>query len=62
MGEKSRPSFIRQFSHEELQKITIAHGPEHSGKFERASQLLDQLAVEKQFVEFLTLAAYDQLP
>lgn len=61
-GRKITPDLFRQFSHEELQKITVAHGPGHSGKFEQASRLLDRLAVEKPFIDFLTLAAYDELP
>ena len=48
---------------EELEKIRAMYGDAlfSAGKFSAAKELFDQLVSEKQFVDFLTLVAYDQL-
>ena len=48
---------------EELDQIRDTFGVENinQGEFQRARQLLDLVATSDQFIDFLTLAAYDQL-
>jgi malate synthase len=62
-GRKVTLELYRQMKAEELVKIEELVGPEwfESGKFDLASQLLDELISGQEFVEFLTLVSYDYL-
>jgi malate synthase len=62
-GRKVSVDLCRALAIEELAKIEKLVGPERfeSGKFELASQILDQLFAGEEFVDFLTLIAYEHL-
>ncbi|UCG26000.1 MAG: malate synthase A [Chloroflexota bacterium] len=62
-GRKVSVDLCRSIAVEEMAKIEGMVGQERvaSGKFELAGQLLDQLISNDEFVEFLTLVAYDHL-
>ncbi len=63
-GRKVTVELFRQIEAEELEKIKQAIGEEQyaSRKFDKATQLLDNIITEERFVEFLTLPAYQYLP
>jgi malate synthase len=52
---------VRRIEDEELAKIRQRYGEDvyRSGRFEEARQIFDQVALADDFVEFLTLPAYD---
>ena len=60
-GRKITLELYRALLSEEMNKIKLMVGEKRfaSGKFELAKQLFDQLVTEKNFIEFLTLRAYD---
>jgi malate synthase len=62
-GRQISTEFYRRLLSEEMEKIKSAVGAERfaAGKYAIARQLFDQLVTAKNFVEFLTLTAYEQL-
>lgn len=62
-GRKVDQQLYRKLKAEEVDKIKTMLGEEAfgSGKFPLAAELLDNLVAEKNFVEFLTLIAYNYL-
>ena len=62
-GRKVTVDLCRSIVAEEMANIEGLVGKERldSGKFELASQLLDQLISADEFIDFLTLVAYDYL-
>ncbi len=52
---------VRRIEDEELARLRDAYGDElyGSGRFEEARRIFDQVALADEFVEFLTLPAYD---
>ena len=62
-GRKVTTDLYRSLLPEELDKIKAMFGEANfaAGKFQLASQLFDRLVTEPDFVEFLTLIAYDHL-
>ncbi len=62
-GRKVDAALYRQLQAEEVDKLRQALGAEmfDAGKFLLAAQLLERLATDDQFTEFLTLLAYDYL-
>lgn len=54
---------FRKMVPEELEKIKEMVGPEAyaAGKFEEARQILEELVINDNFIDFLTLIAYDHL-
>jgi len=54
-GRTVNPDLYRQFADEEQSKLSPT--PELTS----ARRLLDQLVLSKQFIEFLTLIAYEQI-
>jgi malate synthase len=62
-GRRVTIELLRQVLREELDKIRGAVGDQafRGGKYELAAQLFDSLATSDQFVDFLTLPAYDHL-
>jgi len=63
-GRRVTLELFRQVLHEELDKLRAIVGAEAyaSGKYERAAELMDNIIASDEFVEFLTLPAYDELP
>ena len=57
------PEWVRQVEDEELEKIRAAVGAEAfaAGRYDEARELFEQVALADDFVEFLTLPAYDRL-
>jgi malate synthase len=62
-GRKVDIPLCRQIMEEELLKIKTAIGDEiyNKGKFGEASQLFEQLIVQEEFIDFLTLPGYEKL-
>ena len=62
-GRKVSVELYKSLLPEELEKIKELYGEElyRNGKFDIATQLLDRLVVDDEFVDFLTLIAYDYL-
>jgi malate synthase len=62
-GRKVTDELFRQVLGEELGKIEQLYGPErYAGRhFQQASAIFDQITTSPEFVEFLTLPAYQQL-
>ena len=62
-GRKISEKLYRQFLAEEIENIKTLYGSESyaESKMELAIELFDELVTSKQFVEFLTLPAYDKL-
>jgi malate synthase len=62
-GTKITVELFRQITEEELRKIQSDIGPEAyaKSKFDLAHQIFDQIIVSDDFVEFLTLPAYEYL-
>ena len=56
-------ALVRRIEDEELAKLRETYGEElyGRGRFEEARQLFDRVALSEQFVEFLTLPAYEVL-
>ncbi len=63
-GRKVTLDLVREMTKEELAKIRDAIGAERydSGKFDEAAKLFDDFVANDELAEFLTLAAYEQLP
>ncbi len=62
-GRKVTADLYRAWLPEELEKIKSMFGEARyrTGKFDLARQILDKLVLEKDFIQFLTLLAYDYL-
>ncbi len=62
-GTLITPEFVRQVEDEELEKIKQAVGEDvfAQGKYDEARELFDQVALADDFVEFLTLPAYERI-
>ena len=62
-GTPITPEFVRQVEDEELDKIKQAVGEDAfvKGKYDEARELFDQVALSDDFVEFLTLPAYERI-
>ncbi|MBI2824187.1 MAG: malate synthase A [Planctomycetia bacterium] len=63
-GRRVTIELVRQILREELDKIRAAVGDQAytSGKYELAARLFDNIVASDEFVEFLTLPAYEHLP
>ncbi len=57
------PEWVRSVEDEELDKIRAVVGEDvfDAGKYDEAHQLFEQVALADDFVEFLTLPAYERL-
>ena len=62
-GRKISDKLYRQFLSEEIEKIKTLYGSQFytESKMDPAIELFDQLVTSKQFVDFLTLPAYEKL-
>ena len=62
-GTPITPDWVRQVETEELEKVKQAIGAEvyDAGEFEQARELFEQVALADDFVEFLTLPAYERI-
>lgn len=62
-GAPITTSMVREVATEELTRIRAQVGDDHyrAGRFERAWEIFSQVALEDEFVEFLTLPAYQDL-
>jgi malate synthase len=62
-GAPITPEYVRQIETEELEKIKAAVGEEAyaKGRYDEARELFEQVALADEFVEFLTLPAYERL-
>ena len=62
-GAPVTTSMVREVATEELARIRAQVGDDHyrAGSFERAWEIFSQVALEDEFVEFLTLPAYQDL-
>jgi malate synthase len=62
-GRKVTKELFRSMLPEELQKVRQILGPAYeSGRYEEAADLFEQITTSDQFVEFLTLPAYERIP
>ena len=62
-GQRISRELVQQLEQEELEKIRNAGSPdaEASQRLDEARTLFDEVALSKQFVEFLTLPAYGHI-
>ena len=62
-GTAITPEWVRQVEDEELEKVRASVGDERfsAGKYDEARELFEQVALADDFVEFLTLPAYERL-
>jgi malate synthase len=62
-GTPITPEFVRRIESEELAKVEAAIGGEAfaGGRFDEARELFESVALADDFVEFLTLPAYERL-
>jgi malate synthase len=61
-GRKVTVELFRQLLPEELQKVRQILGPAYDdGRYEEAAELFDQITTSEEFVEFLTLPAYERI-
>ncbi len=61
-GRKVTVELFRQFLPEELQKVRAILGPAYEeGRYEEAAELFDEITTSDEFVEFLTLPAYERI-
>jgi malate synthase len=63
-GEKVTHELVRQYEKEELEKIREQVGDEFfysEGRPDESRELFDQVALSDEFVDFLTLPAYERL-
>jgi malate synthase len=61
-GRKVTVDLFRMLLPEELQKVQQILGPAYSaGRYEEAAELFDAITTSDDFVEFLTLPAYNQI-
>ncbi|WP_322513637.1 malate synthase A [Chloroflexus sp.] len=62
-GRKVTVELFRQMLPEELAKVREILGPAYDdGRYEEAAELFDEITTDPNFVEFLTLPAYDRIP
>jgi len=63
-GTPVTEGLVREIENEELDKLRRQFGPEAwaEGRFEEARDIFDRVALSDQFVDFLTVPAYDHLP
>ncbi|BDG60537.1 malate synthase A [Caldinitratiruptor microaerophilus] len=62
-GPRVTPDLVRRIEDEEIDKIRQALGPETfgRGRFEEARALFEEVALRGEFVEFLTIPAYEHI-
>jgi malate synthase len=63
-GETVTPELVRRYEEEELEKVREQVGDEFfysEGRPDQSRELFDQVALSDEFVDFLTLPAYEQL-
>ena len=60
-GRTIDAALFRQILEEELGRITASTSPANVPYFERAAKLFDDISTSEDFVEFLTLPAYDMI-
>jgi malate synthase len=62
-GPRITPDLVRTLESEELDKLRKAVGEDHyaHGMYREAAELFEQVALSKEFVEFLTLPGYERL-
>jgi malate synthase len=64
-GEKVTAELVRKYEEEELEKVREQVGDEFfysEGRPDESRELFDQVALSDEFVDFLTLPAYEKLP
>ncbi|WP_298406135.1 malate synthase A [uncultured Chloroflexus sp.] len=62
-GRKVTVELFRQMLPEELTKVREILGPAYDdGRYEEAAELFDEITTDPNFVEFLTLPAYERIP
>ncbi|MEF3274544.1 MAG: malate synthase A [Chloroflexus sp.] len=62
-GRKVTVELFRQMLPEELNKVREILGPAYEdGRYEEAAELFDEITTDPNFVEFLTLPAYERIP
>jgi malate synthase len=63
-GRRVTVDLFQQTLKEELAKMRAQVGEQRyaSGHYQRAAELLDQITTDKEFIEFLTLVAYEEIP
>jgi malate synthase len=63
-GRRVTLDLFRTVLAEELDKIraTVGESAFDAGKYGRAAEIMDSIVANDEFVEFLTLPAYDELP
>lgn len=62
-GRKITVELVRQFLAEEKEAIKASLGEAYAqGKYEEAAELFDYLTTSPEFIEFLTIPAYQRLP
>ncbi|WP_322493798.1 malate synthase A [Chloroflexus sp.] len=62
-GRKVTVELFRQMLPEELAKVREILGPAYDdGRYEEAAELFDEITTDPNFVEFLTLPAYERIP
>ena len=62
-GTPVSEGLVRELENDELAKLREQYGPElwSKARFEEARQIFEQVALSKEFVEFLTVPAYEHL-
>jgi len=60
-GRKVDADLFRRIVAEELEKIHAKYGPENAEYFDRAAKLFEEISVSDEFVDFLTLPAYEMI-
>jgi malate synthase len=63
-GEKVTAELVRRYEEEELEKVREQVGDEFfysEGRPDESRELFDQVALSEEFVDFLTLPAYERL-
>ncbi len=62
-GRKVTVELFRKLLPEELEQVRRLLGPAYeSGRYEEAAELFDEITTSDEFVEFLTLPAYQRIP
>ena len=63
-GRRVTVDLFQQTLKEELAKMRTQVGDQRyaSGHYQRAAELLDKITTNKEFIEFLTLVAYEEIP
>jgi malate synthase len=57
-GRKVTAELFRQLLADELQKVKASDAP---GKLDEAAELFERITLDDNYVEFLTLPAYEQI-